>query len=149
MSADVVSTGGPIDLPLGVHRCRIGAKGKEMVVDLSFDDPALPEALVLATEEDLKRAPFGVVRMEPSGRVTLYNDAEQRLSGLSERQTLGKNFFSDVAPCTNNFMVAEKYRREELDEVQGYVFTFAMEPREVTLRMIRRGELLYLLVQLV
>lgn len=114
---------------------------------LAFDDPGLPETLVSADDQELQEAPFGVVRMDPSGRVTLYNSEEQRLSGLSGEQALGNNFFTDVAPCTNNFMVAGRYEEGEIDLVQEYVFTYAMEPTEVTLRLVRRGDLLFLLVR--
>lgn len=114
---------------------------------LDFTDPDLPGALDTLPDEDLLNAPFGVVRMDCDGIVTLYNYEERRLSGLSAEQTVGQNFFRDVAPCTNNFMVAERFKEPAIDEVVEYVFTFAMEPTEVTLRLIRRGDVLYMLVR--
>lgn len=114
---------------------------------LAFDDPALPELLEETEESLLDEAPFGIVRMSPEGTVTFYNSTECDFSGLRKEQVEGHNFFTDVAPCTNNFMVAERYREEELDTVLEYVFTFVMEPTEVTLRLIRRRENLYMLVK--
>lgn len=114
---------------------------------LSFTDADLPIKLDSASDEELLSVPFGVVRMDRKGTVTLYNEEEARLSGLTEEQTIGYNFFRDVAPCTNNFMVAERFEEPELDELLDYVFTYAMEPTEVTLRLITRESELFLLVR--
>lgn len=114
---------------------------------LVFDDPALPDLLERSEESRLDEAPFGIVRMALDGTVTFYNKTECDYSGLRREQVEGHNFFTDVAPCTNNFMVAERYKEEELDTILEYVFTFVMEPTEVTLRLIRRRESLYMLVK--
>jgi len=116
-------------------------------LSLGFAEPNLPALLVEASDEELQNAPVGIIRMNPDGVVTLYNRAEAKLSGIGEAQALGHNLFRDVAPCTNNFMVAERYGEKELDEVVEYVFTFVMEPTEVTLRLIRRDDLLFMLVK--
>ena len=114
---------------------------------LRFSDPHLPELLERADDEELERAPFGLVRMDPAGRVELYNRREAELSGLDVADCLGKNFFVDVAPCTNNFMVAERFREDGLDLTLEYVFTYVMESTEVMLRLLRRGQNLYILVE--
>lgn len=114
---------------------------------LAFDDPRLPELLDESEPDRLERTPFGIVQMDRHGRVTFYNETEAEYSGLRKEQVEGHNFFTEVAPCTNNFMVAERYKEEHLDTVIEYVFTFVMEPTEVTLRLIRRDDNLYMLVQ--
>lgn len=129
----------------GAHRMEKGSNRK--VNALSFDDPKLPDRLLTVSEEELLQAPFGLVKMSGEGTVLLYNEAEARLSGLTTDETVGRNFFIDVAPCTNNFMVAERYKEDPLDTVVEYVFTYAMEPTEVSLRLIRRGATLFLLVR--
>jgi len=83
----------------------------------------------------------GVVRMDRTGRVRAYNVAEGRLSGLDPSGVVGQDFFVQVAPCTNNYLVAQRYADEEdLDEVIDYVFTFRMLPTPVRLRMIKRRD---------
>lgn len=92
---------------------------------------------------------FGVVKMDLSGIVTVYNRAESDFSGLTSERVVGRHFFSDVAPCTNNFMVAQKYQdNDELDETIDYVFTLRMTPTPVTLRLLRSvaAESQYMLV---
>jgi photoactive yellow protein len=48
------------------------------------------------------------------------------------------NFFTDVAPCTNNYLVAGRFDEPgALDERLDYVFTFRMKPTPVRLRLMR------------
>jgi hypothetical protein len=52
----------------------------------------------------------------------------------------GRNFFADIGPCTNNFLVAQRYAdSDELDEQLDYVFTFRMAPTPVRLRLLARA----------
>ena len=49
----------------------------------AFNDPGLLAKLEAADDATLDTAPFGVVAMAIDGKVTSYNAAESRLSGLS------------------------------------------------------------------
>lgn len=94
-------------------------------------------------------APFGIVAMDTSGVVTAYNRYESALSGLSAARVLGQHFFSAVAPCTNNFLVAQRFESESvLDAEIDYVFTLKMRPTKVKLRLLKGagGSRMYLLV---
>jgi photoactive yellow protein len=69
---------------------------------------------------------------------------------MDPTNVVGKNFFVQVAPCTNNAMVAERYRTDDaLDETINYVFTYRMVPTPVTLRLAKRAgaDTQYLLVK--
>ena len=108
---------------------------------LSIDDPDLAKALDELAVEALDRLDFGVVRMDRAGQVLAYNTAEAELSGLAPAGVVGQDFFVQVAPCTNNYLVAQRYRDEdELDETIDYVFTFRMLPTPVRLRMLKRPD---------
>jgi photoactive yellow protein len=105
----------------------------------SFDEPGLLDRLELADEATLDQLPFGVVAMTDNGVVEVYNATESRLSGLSPNKVAGRHFFSAVAPCTNNFMVAQRFETEtELDAVINYVFTLRMQPTKVRLRLLKQ-----------
>lgn len=52
------------------------------------------------TPEQLDALPFGVVTLDTSGRVVGYNDTESRLACLPKDKVIGRNFFTEVAPCT-------------------------------------------------
>lgn len=93
--------------------------------------------------------PFGVVQMSTDGTVIAYNKAESEITGVAPENAKGKNFFTEVAPCTNNFMVAEKYTLPELDEELDYMFTYITQPTKVRLRLLRstRHSHQYLLIK--
>ncbi|MGB7976965.1 MAG: PAS domain-containing protein [Roseiarcus sp.] len=105
----------------------------------NFADPDLLNRLEAADDAALDTAPFGVVVMTEDGDVTSYNATESRLSGLTPARVVGRHFFSAVAPCTNNFMVAHRFETEpELDAILDYVFTLRMQPTTVRLRLLKQ-----------
>ena len=104
-----------------------------------MSDADLATCLDELAPETLDQLEFGVIRMDRSGRVTAYNATEAEISGLAETDVVGKDFFAQVAPCTNNYLVAQRYKDEpELDESINYVFTYRMLPTPVRLRMLKR-----------
>lgn len=110
-----------------------------MVTDAAlpdFDDTELLSRLQ-GDEVRIDELAFGLVVMDTDGVVVGYNRAEAELSGLDPDRVVGRNFFTEVGPCTNNFMVAQRYQDvDDLDETIDYVFTFRMAPTPVRLRML-------------
>ncbi len=106
-----------------------------------FTDPGLFDWLHSATVIELDSLPYGVIAMGLDGTVEAYNLAESKLAGLTPERVIGKNFFSSVAPCTNNFMVAHRFQTEaDLDAVIDYVLTLRMTPKKVHMRLLRRHD---------
>jgi photoactive yellow protein len=104
-----------------------------------FDDPDLLGALESVPLPGIDALAFGLVVMDRDGIVLGYNQRESRLSGLPAAAVAGRNFFTDVGPCTNNYLVAQRYAdSDELDEPLDYVFTFRMAPTPVRLRLLAR-----------
>jgi photoactive yellow protein len=68
---------------------------------LSFDEPHLARAAEQLDAPALHALPYGAIRLDRDGRIVFYSDAEARLSGYA-RQTLGRHFFTEVAPCLAN-----------------------------------------------
>lgn len=117
---------------------------------MDFEDTAGLAQLEAMSAQGLDELAFGVVRMRVDGEVVAYNAWESRLAGLSKERVLARNFFSDVAPCTNNYMVAQRFMNEpELDATLDYVFTVRMKPTAVKLRLLRSAttDHMYLLVK--
>lgn len=117
---------------------------------MRFDDDDLPQLLAVALPDALDNVDFGIVGMRTADEtVVVYNVAETRMTGLGRERVMGRRFFDDVAPCTNNVMVAERFRLEpDLDAVIDYVFTLRMRPSPVRLRLmrLRDAELMWLAV---
>lgn len=117
---------------------------------LDFEAADLLAALEAQDEAALDRAGFGVVAMAPDTTVVAYNRYERELSGLSPDKVVGRAFFRHVAPCLNNFLVAERFRlHDRLDEYVDYVFTLRMKPTPVRLRLLKApwARRQYMLVQ--
>ena len=58
----------------------------------------------------LNALPYGVVTLDARGRVLAYNDTESRMAGLPPERVIGRNFFSDIAPCTRIREFEGRYR---------------------------------------
>ena len=94
--------------------------------------------------------PFGVIGFDKSCAVDLYSKAESRLAGLTPDKVVGKHVFAVVAPCMNNYLVAQRFEDEpELDATIDFVLTLRMRPTPVKLRMLQSAEVArrYLLIQ--
>lgn len=98
---------------------------------------------VLKKQDDAQRdaLPFGVIGFDAVGIVRSYNVIESRSTGLSRATVVGSDLFKVVAPCMNNFMVAQRFEDAvssnlPLDAVIDYVLTFRMRPTQVQLRMM-------------
>lgn len=102
-----------------------------------FSEADLCERLDQLSDSCLDGLSFGVVKMDLTGKVLAYNQAESRIAGVAPEQAVGKHFFSQVAPCTNNFMVASRYEVASLDEELDYIFTYLITPTRVRLRLLR------------
>ena len=107
-----------------------------MITD--FDAPDLLAQLEAADSVSaFDDAPFGVIVMDRSGDVIAYNAFESERAGIAAERVIGRNFFETVGPCTNNYLIAERYRSEpDLDDELDYVFTLRMAPTPVRLRLL-------------
>jgi photoactive yellow protein len=120
------------------------------VASIGFDSPDLPRWLEQASDDALDDLPFGVIALGAEWIVARYNAVEGALSGLTPSRVIGRNFFTSVAPCTNNAMIARRFETEpEIDVVINYVFTFRIAPRKVRLRLLKRpgARFSYLIVE--
>ena len=108
---------------------------------LNFSEPGLVTALHTATDAELDTLDFGVIGMDSLGLVRRYNRFESEAAGLSRERVLGQPLFTVVAPCMNNFMVAQRFEdavaeQLALDDTLAYVLTLRMRPVKVRLRLL-------------
>ena len=115
----------------------------------SFDEITLDQ-LEAGSLDWLDQLPFGVIGLTAEGNVDVYNATESKLAGLSTSRVLGRQFFSEIGVCMNNFMVAQRFADEpHLDTSLAYVLTLRMRPTPVTLRLLQDPAIkrAYVLVQ--
>ncbi len=84
--------------------------------------------------------PFGMIRLDRAGVVKTYNEWEAKLARRTPRDVIGKNFFTEIAPCTN----VAKFRGK-LDQLAAsgektyifdYDFDFPWGTRRVRVRFV-------------
>lgn len=120
----------------------------------SFDTPGLADLLDASSQEQLDALEFGVIGFDAETIVQRYNAVESQAAGLSPQRVIGEPLFTNVAPCLNNFLVAQRFEdaadeASELDDTIDYVLTLRMRPIKVKLRLLASagGANRYVLVQ--
>lgn len=63
-------------------------------------DQSANELSAMAPEQ-LDALPYGAIRLTSDGTILSYNATESQLSGRDASLVIGKNFFTEVAPCTD------------------------------------------------
>ena len=120
----------------------------------SFDTRGLADLLDASSQEQLDALEFGVIGFDADTVVQRYNAVESQAAGLSPQRVIGEPLFTNVAPCLNNFLVAQRFEdaaadASELDDTIDYVLTLRMRPIKVKLRLLAsaNGAHRYVLVQ--
>jgi photoactive yellow protein len=104
-------------------------------MSLRFDEPDLLEKLEALDPRTLDELMFGVIGFggDTDACVLRYGAFEATQSGLSPASVIGLPFFSVVAQCMNNYLVAQRFEdaktnRTRLDVSLDYVLTLRMRP---------------------
>ena len=124
---------------------------KERPIPAHTASEVLELADIMAPEE-LDHLPYGMIQLDRTGRILKYNAVESRLASLRQEDAIGKQFFTEIAPCTK---VKEFYGRfmegvlhESLDTSFRFHFAFKMSPRDVTVRLLysKRSRTVWVLI---
>ena len=120
---------------------------------------AFTQADALACLEEIDGATldtldFGVIGINGDSLVCRYNAFESTFAGVRQCDALGKNVFTELAQCMNNFMVAVRFEDaisegKPLDETIDFMFSWRMRPTSVQLRLLYAPDYLtrYILVR--
>lgn len=101
-------------------------------------DQDLPETHLPFDLATLDLLPYGVIVVDAAGVVLYYNKREEQIAGRRQGEVIGRNFFTEVAPCTN---VKEFFGRFEAVLVSDhaavfdFVFPFTPTPRHVSITL--------------
>ena len=110
-------------------------------VPLRVDQDNLGVAIEALDDAQLDTLEFGVIGFDALTVVRRYNAFESKAAGLSRNSVLGQPLFTAVAPCMNNFLVAQRFEdaaadESVLDATVDYVLTLRMRPVKVKLRLL-------------
>ena len=108
---------------------------------VAFGKSDVENVLGKMTDAQLNKLAFGAVELDASGRIIKYNAVEGAITGRDPKTVVGKNFFSEVAPCTNRPEFKGVFdagvRNNNLNTLFEYVFDHQMKPTKVKIHMKR------------
>jgi photoactive yellow protein len=108
---------------------------------IAFNQASIAAELAAMSPSQVDTLEFGVIGIDAQTMVRLYNEYEAKAAGLAAARVLGHPLFTNVAPCMNNFMVAQRFEDTvsagtSLDATIDYVLTLRMRPIKVKMRLI-------------
>lgn len=120
---------------------------------VAFGQSDIEQALAAMTDAQLDQLSFGAILVDAHGQILKYNAAEGAIAQREPAAVIGRNFFRDVAPCTNNDDVFGTFRKGvadgDLDATLEMVFDYRMTPTKVRVHMKKAaaGDSYWLLVK--
>lgn len=96
------------------------------------------------SREQLNALDVGVIKVDDEGVIELFSEVETAFSGVRPEAAEGRNFFTRIAPCTNNRLFYGRFKKGvkagELDHSMPYTYTYKMRPTNVRIRLYRHPE---------
>lgn len=91
------------------------------------------------SETQLDQLPLGTIQLDANGNILKYNNYEERLARTRKINVVGKNFFTEVAPCTNVQEFFGRFKKgvqaRNMHEKFRYHFSFKHNPLDVTITL--------------
>ncbi len=93
------------------------------------------------SRNDADSCDFGIIQLDDSGKVIMVNRYQSELGGVPVSQFENRNWFTQIAPCTNNGLVFGMFKKGvaagNMNTVFPYTFTFKMKPTNVKIHFYR------------
>lgn len=106
-----------------------------------FVDDAWLATLPSLSREEIDGLDFGVIKVDDSGVIQLYNQFQSRFASLPVPQAEGKNFFAHLALCTNNKIFHGAFKQGvasgSLNTSFPYAFNYKVRPTLVQVHLYR------------
>lgn len=107
----------------------------------SFASPDFLAQIDGLSPQALDATDFGIVKVDDTGKILFYNRYESELAGVTQAHATGKNFFTEIAPCTNNRLFMGTFKKGVEQKAMSllffYTFTYKMSPTEVKVHLYR------------
>lgn len=106
---------------------------------IKFGSTDIENTLAKMDDKALDGLAFGAIQLDRNGNILHYNAAEGEITGRDPDAVKGKNFFREVAPCTDRPEFAGKFRQGvangDLNALFEYTFDYQMKPTKVKVHM--------------
>ncbi len=108
---------------------------------VSFGQGDIENAMAKLGKGDVDNLAFGAIQLDDSGKILQYNATEGAITGRDPKAVIGKNFFTDVAPCTKTPQFFGRFqdgvKSKNLNVMFEYTFDYNMAPTKVKVHMKR------------
>ncbi|MGM0435011.1 MAG: photoactive yellow protein [Pseudomonadota bacterium] len=106
---------------------------------VNFDSDDIGNKLAEMSDRDIDKLAFGAINLDANGKILSYNKAEGEITGRKPEEVIGKNFFTEVAPCTKTDEFFGKFQEGvksgNLSTMFEYTFDYQMKPTKVKVHM--------------
>lgn len=106
---------------------------------VAFGKSDIENVMSKMSSKDINTLAFGAIQLDSLGKILTYNAAEGAITGRDPSTVIGKNFFKDVAPCTNTSKFKGVFdagvKADNLNTMFEYVFDYNMSPTKVKIHM--------------
>ena len=120
---------------------------------IRFDAHDIENTLSKMSDLQIDKLAFGAIQVDKTGKILTYNLAEGEITGRNPKEVIGKNFFNEVAPCTNTKEFYGKFvegvKKGDLSTLFEYDFDYKMKPVKVKVHMKKAiiGDTYWILVK--
>ena len=116
-----------------ISRFRTGMSNRSSALEFGKQD------IESLSASELDKLAYGAIELDRYGKIRRYNSAEGDITGRNPREVIGKDFFKDVAPCTNTPEFKGTFDRGvksgNLNTSFEYIFDYKMKPTKVKVQM--------------
>jgi photoactive yellow protein len=106
---------------------------------IEFGKSDIDNVVARMSGKDIDGLAFGAIQLDGKGVILQYNSAEGAITGRHPKDVIGRNFFTDVAPCTNKPEFKGEFDRgvkaDNLNTMFEYTFDYNMKPTKVKVHM--------------
>ena len=107
--------------------------------NIAFGKTDVENVLSKLNDAQLNKLAFGAIELDAGGKILKYNAVEGAITGRDPKAVIGKNFFTEIAPCTNRPEFKGVFdagvRAKNLNTMFEYVFDHQMKPTKVKIHM--------------
>lgn len=110
-----------------------------MLEFVEFGKGDIENVIARLSSKEIDGLAFGAIQLDRTGKILQYNMAEGQITGRKPADVIGKNFFTDVAPCTNTESFYGAFKKGvaagNLATMFEYTFDYQMKPTKVKVHM--------------
>lgn len=109
------------------------------VTTAEFGKDDIDNAISQLNDQQIDGLAFGAIELDARGTILRFNHTEGAITGRDPKAVTGKNFFTEIAPCTNTPAFKGEFDKGvaagNLNTMIDYLFDYQMQPTKVRVHM--------------